>query len=72
MINRDKKIVRAEIGEKLRATREKLRLTQLQVAEATGMTMSYYAQIERGKVNPSLDKLQDIARILKIETIKIL
>jgi transcriptional regulator with XRE-family HTH domain len=72
MSTRDKKIIRTELGEKIRKTREKLHLTQLEVAEAAGMTMSYYAQIERGVVNPSLDKLQDIAKILNIKTIGIL
>ena len=63
---------RKQIGEKIRNAREKLRLTQKQVAKQAGVNPSYYAQIERGEVNPSIDKLQDIAEILKIKTLDIL
>jgi transcriptional regulator with XRE-family HTH domain len=63
---------RVMLGNKLRKAREVARLTQQQVAKAAGINVSYYAEIERGEVNPSYDKLQDIGKILKIKSIEIL
>lgn len=55
-----------EVGSKIRKAREAARLTQLEVAETSGINVTYYAQIERGEVNPSIDKLQRIAKTLNI------
>ena len=63
---------RVQLGNKLRKAREVARLTQQQVAKAAGINVSYYAEIERGEVNPSFDKLQDIGKILKIKSIEII
>lgn len=63
---------RRALGEKLRTAREKARLTQLEVAEQSGVNISYYAEIERGEVNPSVEKLWDIAEVLKLKTLSIL
>jgi transcriptional regulator with XRE-family HTH domain len=59
------------VGEQLREAREKLHLTQLQVAEAAGVSTNYYAQMERNEVNPSVDKVQKVKKILKLKEIKI-
>lgn len=59
------------VGEQLREAREKLHLTQLQVAEAAGVSTNYYAQMERDEVNPSVDKVQKVKKILKLKEIKI-
>jgi transcriptional regulator with XRE-family HTH domain len=55
-----------EIGNKVRKAREEARLTQLEVANTSGINVTYYAQIERGEVNPSIDKVQRIAKTLNI------
>lgn len=55
-----------KLGEKLKRAREKANLTQAEVAEETDMTVTYYAMIERGEVNPSYDKLRKLFRLLKI------
>jgi len=55
-----------EIGNKIRKAREEARLTQLEVANTSGINVTYYAQIERGEVNPSIDKVQRIAKTLNI------
>lgn len=55
-----------EIGNKVRKAREGARLTQLEVANTSGINVTYYAQIERGEVNPSIDKMQRIAKTLNI------
>jgi len=62
---------RVELGEKLRKAREKAGLKQSDVAEKAGINVSYYAQIERGEVNLSFDKLQSIIKVLKIKSLDI-
>ena len=68
MVNKTNNTKRKELGEKLRKVREKARLTQQEVATAAELNVSYYAQIERGEVNPSFDKLQDIFTVLKMKS----
>lgn len=63
--------LRKELGEKLRSIREKAHLTQQQVADAADMHVNYYARIERGEENPSLDKIEDVKRALKIKSLGI-
>ena len=72
MLNKNKDKTRKELGEKIRKAQEKTGLTQADVAVKAGVDVSYYAQIERGEVNPSLDKLQNIAEVLKLKTLDIL
>lgn len=72
MTIKDKKQLRKELGEKIRKAREKAGLTQQQVADQAGLNVSYYAEIERGEVNPSIDKLHDITRVLKLKSFDIL
>lgn len=62
---------RKKLGDKVRKAREKARLTQAEVAEKADINVSYYAQIERGEVNLSIDKLQSIAKVLKIKSLEI-
>lgn len=54
-------------GKKIKEAREKLNLTQAEVAEKADMTVNYYAMIERGEVNPSYEKIKSIARVLKMK-----
>ena len=62
---------RIELGEKLRKAREKAGLKQSDVAAQAEINVSYYAQIERGEVNLSYDKLQSIIKVLKIKSLDI-
>lgn len=55
------------LGERLKKAREKLNLTQLEVAEKANMTVNYYAMIERNEVNPSYNKLKSLVKVLKLE-----
>jgi len=57
-------------GETIRKDREKAGLTQAEVADKADINVSYYAQIERGEVNLSADKLQSIAKVLNIKTLR--
>lgn len=54
-------------GERVKDAREKLELTQAQVAKKAKMTVNYYAMIERGEVNPSFEKIKNIAKVLKLK-----
>ncbi len=71
MISKQEKKNRKELGDKLRQTREKMDFTQAEVAEKTGITVNYYAMIERGEVNPSLSKVRKLLNVLKINPSKI-
>ncbi len=59
--------VRTELGDKLKKAREKVGLTQQQVADKSGMHVNYYARIERGEINTSYDKLSNLKQILKVD-----
>ena len=56
-----------EFGNRVKAVREKMNLTQSDVADKADMTVNYYAMIERGEVNPSFEKIKAIAKVLKIK-----
>ena len=60
---------RKNLGETLRIAREKVRLTQQDVADASDMHVNYYARIERGEENPSFEKLQSIMKVLNIKSL---
>jgi len=64
--------VRSSVGNKLREAREKKKLTQVEVANKADITDSYYARIERGEENPSLEVLQRISKALNIKSSEIL
>jgi transcriptional regulator with XRE-family HTH domain len=69
MKSEDIKKIRQELGERIRKAREKANLTQQEVAEMADVNISYYAQIERGEVNPSFEKLHSITNALGIKTL---
>lgn len=54
-------------GDKLRAVREKRKITLKEVAEKAGLSESLISQIERNKVSPAIDTLLDIIEILEID-----
>lgn len=62
-----KKSEKKAFGDRVREAREKLELTQEQVAKKAKMTVNYYAMIERGEVNPSFEKIKSIAKVLKLK-----
>lgn len=61
-----------ETGKRIKKIREKLGLTQAQVAKKAGININYFAVIERGEVNPSLEKLEKIAKALGVKSSDIL
>ncbi len=59
-------------GKKLREAREKQNLTQADVSVKSRINTNYYACIERGEVNPSFEKIQNIAKTLGLKSSEIL
>ena len=64
--------IRRAVGIKLKQAREKKKLTQVEVAAKAEITDSYYARIERGEENPSMEVLQRIMKALAIKSSEIL
>lgn len=60
------------IGKNLQDARKKLRLTQLEVADAVGIDDNYYARIEQGLAIPSLMTLWKILEAINAKSSKIL
>lgn len=60
------------VGKKLREIREEKHLTQVDVAEGAGISTNHYAQIERGESNPTIGTLENILRVLKTKSSKVL
>lgn len=67
MVDKDSVLAQERLGNKFKNAREKLKLTQAEVAEKTGMTENYYAMIERGEVNLTYDKLRKLFNLLKVK-----
>ncbi|EKD57936.1 MAG: hypothetical protein ACD_57C00082G0001 [uncultured bacterium] len=63
---------RKEIGGNLRRERKKKRLKQVDVAVSAGLNPSYYGKIERGIVNPSMEKIYRIIKALGVKSSDIL
>lgn len=55
-----------QFGDKVADYRHKRDLTQEELAEKVGVDRSYMGFIERGERNPTLDKIDKIARALGI------
>ena len=56
-----------ELGLQLKDARENKKLTQFDVAKQSDMTVTYYAMIERGEVNPSWAKLKKLFKVLNLK-----
>jgi transcriptional regulator with XRE-family HTH domain len=56
------------LGERIKVRREELGLTQLQLAQALGVTPQHISVIEKNKRAPSLDSLAKLAQELGVTT----
>lgn len=65
--NNDEKS-RKKLGETLKKAREKENFTQAEVAQKADITVNYYAMIERGEVNATVDILKRIIKVLRIKS----
>ena len=61
-----------KIGKNLKTARKRAQLTQAEVAEKAEIHPNYYAKIERGEIQPALDTLEKIFKILKVKSSEIL
>jgi len=68
-MNKKTEKVSKDVGSKLKKAREAADKTQAEVAEVAGINVNYYAQIERGDVNTSVEKLQRIMKVLKMKSL---
>lgn len=60
------------LGRNINKTRKEQNRNQEDVAFEAGIEPSYYARIERGEANPSLEKIYVIAKALKVNSAKII
>jgi transcriptional regulator with XRE-family HTH domain len=56
-----------ELQEIMKSRREKLRISQLDLAEIAQISLSTVKDIERGKGNPSLSTVKKILEVLGME-----
>lgn len=56
-----------ELGKSIKEVRNQQNLTQSEVAEKADTSANYFAQIERGEVNPTYTMLRSIAKALKVK-----
>ena len=69
----DKKNTRAtKIGLNIQRARQRLNMTQAEVAEKAELSTNYYARIERGDATASTDALENIVHALKVKSSDIL
>lgn len=61
-----------KFGENLREIRSGLQLSQEDVAKSSGISVTYYAGIERGEENPTFAVIENICKALKVKSSKVL
>lgn len=57
------------LGQQLKTLREKAKLTQAEVATKAGISVNYYARIERGEENPTWVKVEHIKKALGVKSL---
>jgi transcriptional regulator with XRE-family HTH domain len=55
-----------QLGERLRELRLLRALTLLQLSQATGLSVSYLSDLERGRTTPSLETLEKLASVYDV------
>ncbi len=72
MSPQSKNQLRTYIASQIKRIREKKHLTQSDIAISAGLSTNYFARVERGEVNPSLETFCDITKALKVKSSDIL
>jgi transcriptional regulator with XRE-family HTH domain len=62
--------LRTSLGKRIQAFRRDLRLTQEQLAEKAGLSVKHLGEIERGRGNPTLSSLENLAVALNISVVQ--
>lgn len=57
----------SKLGKNLKKARTKSGLTQKQVADKAGVHVNWYARLERGEENASLETLKTLSKVLNIK-----
>lgn len=60
------------IGANVRSRRDELGLTQAEIAEAVGIGLRQYQNVERGRSGPSYDLLAALAEVLRTSAASLL
>jgi transcriptional regulator with XRE-family HTH domain len=61
-----------QFGKNLRSVRDNRNLSQEQVADQVGISVTYYAGIERGEENPTFAVIKQLCKVLKVKSSEIL
>lgn len=65
-MKRDRQMLLICLGQAISSRRDRLRLTQAELAARSGVDRAFISNIENGKRNPSFSVLADIAKGLNI------
>ena len=65
-------ITHLKIAKKLKSVRISKNLTQLELSEKAGISVNYYAKVERGEAIPSLDTFAKIVKALGVKSSDVL
>jgi len=57
-----------KIASRLRKARRAKQLTQVELAKKAGISISYYAQVEQSRINPTASKLLQIIDALGVSS----
>jgi DNA-binding XRE family transcriptional regulator len=71
MDNKESLNTQKKLGVRLKAARLKTKLTQAQVATQAGVNLNFYARLERGEVNVSFERLENILKALGVKSLPI-
>jgi len=59
--------IRKKFGKRLRRLRRNMDLTQEDLAERVGVSVTFIGQMERGENAPSFETLEKLAQVLEVE-----
>ena len=62
-------MLQKRLGQRIADLRKNRRLTQVQFAKAVGCSVEFISLVERGVNAPSVARLEDFARELKVEVV---
>lgn len=63
---------KVDLGVRVKALRDKLRLTRPELAARSGLSVRFLADVEAGKANPSLGSLHELADALDVTVVSLL
>ncbi len=62
-------MLQKQLGQRIAELRRHRRLTQVQLAKLLGCSVEFISLVERGVNAPSVARLDDFARVLKVEVV---